>query len=453
MPGQTTVPGTPAPGQTPVPQTPAPTRPPPPGATPGGYYYDACLCAPDLMCPQHCAIHHYYREPDGGLIFLGFTCIEGFCSPQPTPTAGPPAPTSTPNWPCDYPPTIDDGILHQPCEEWPGWYIEAEAMIPSAMWLVNPWPRSMVGLETRFWYLGAGEVESFSEERALPCNVVYGRVFDDPWYDCGTDVGLVTEPAKVNYQVGVAWRLWTWDDGAIYGMRPVDEASLIVPDREWNGGTQTYTLGGGQMVAHTFETSSWVPDPDQPLPEYCQEHDCTSGIGLGPLWNAECQDRTCPCDERIEGWDTAEPAYLGAPAYRVHGLTWWWPEYTFKYDLYECAVPATECQYWDGFGTAECDLDGDGTNDADTKLVQVCDGWRWRSVVDPRFCAGVMNGEWCMYDLRMLGADPLVASSASIVAGADPDGTRCSRWYDQWPYSIPVPVIELQPVGAEWPQD
>jgi hypothetical protein len=278
--------------------------------------------------------------------------------------------------------------------------------------LRHPWPRGLVGYPNRFWYLGAGDVEAWSEEKALECSGIdYGRKYDSNTFDCGGSVGNVTANANVNYQLGAAWRHWTPAAGAIFGQTPPSEQLWTVHDRPENGGDRAFL---DPSISYVFETSSWGQPAD------------------GPSWNPECQDRTCSYDERILNLRDTE-------SYHVNVQTFWWPEYNFRYDEYHCTSTKTECQSRPGWGAAECDLDGDGSNDPDTKSRSYCNGWGWRRRTEG----------WTKYDLRMLGADPLVPWGAVRVAGADENGNRQGSWIGAWGSYIPVPVIEVQPVGTE----
>ncbi len=455
--------GTPAPGSTPG--APAPTQGPQPTATPvirGGTYYWVCECGgrAALLCDR-CALYLYYVIPGESEWPVMFYCKDYCVAPTATPSG--PAPTPVPDWPCDNePPVIAGGIIHQPCSEWPGWFLDVEAVIPPAAALVNPWPRSLCGLETSFWYMGASDVEQFSEEKALECaGIDYGRAYHDSTYNCGGTVGPVSEGARVNYQIGAAWRQWRWGTPAIFGWYPLNEAVWTIPDREWNGGMKVFGVGKGERLGYTFETSSWIPNPlmSPGQEDYCEEHDCVSGMTWGPKWNTYCQEHDCRCNERV-----IDP--LGEPAYQVTLTTYWWPEYTFRYDEYYCSAsewgacwgPYPPPGYPVGKTHRGCDADGDGQNDPGYYEVQQCSEWRWRNVTGPLDCTAVNpRTGWCMYDLRKLGADPLVPSNKVITAGAWPDGTRCGPgatdccpWYDNWPYYVPVPVIELQPGGVGW---
>jgi hypothetical protein len=317
-----------------------------------------------------------------------------------------------PRFPCDYPPTVDGGIIRQPCERWPGWYIDVEVSIPPADVLRHPWPRGLVGYPNRFWYLGAGDVEAWSEEKALECSGIdYGKEYDSNTFDCGGSVGNVTADAQVNYQLGAAWRHWTPAAGAIFGQTPPAEQLWTVHDRPENGGDRAFL---DPSISYVFETSSWGQPAD------------------GPSWNPECQDRTCSYDERTLNLRDTE-------SYHVNVQTFWWPEYNFRYDEYHCTSTKTECQSRPGWGAAECDLDGDGSNDPDTKSRSYCNGWGWRRRTEG----------WTKYDLRDLGADPLVPWGGVRVAGADENGNRQGSWIGAWGSYIPVPVIEVQPVGTE----
>jgi len=279
----------------------------------------------------------------------------------------------------------------------------------------------------------------------------------------------------VNHQIGGAWRFWNYNDAPIFGYLPNDEVTWVIPDREWNGGTQTLY---GHNVEYVFRTTSWLPDPDKDPPRYCDDHDCTSGLGWdGPTWNNECQDARfpCDCDERVVAYDT--------PAYHVQMITQWYPEYTFRYDEYYCAETTLE---WTGgfFCRAEADP-GAGYREATWETAcgdnssipptyggglcpagscwadettscsgwcgegsrEVCSSWRWRQVTEP----------WRRCDLTLIGADsPVIASSKVVVAGGSSVFSTGGNWINMLPCGsfgavrnyIPVPIIELQPVGA-----
>jgi hypothetical protein len=150
----------------------------------------------------------------------------------------------------------------------------------------------------------------------------------------------------------------------VFGARPMDEAVWTVMDREWNGGMHVYTSGLNEPVHHIFETSSWMPVPGQQLPEYCLNNDCVTGLERnGPIWNPECQDRVCTCDERVKD-------HLGMESYQVYLQTAWWPEWTFQYDEYYCAHSDwSPCFYRNlapiGHNYRGCDFNGNGQNDPD----------------------------------------------------------------------------------------
>jgi hypothetical protein len=299
------------------------------------------------------------------------------------------------------------------------------ATIPPAAVLRNPWPRGLTGLRNYFWYLGGGDVEKWSDE-CVPCDLAAaGVTHDEPFFDCdGNGDGDVGEGAMVKYQIGVAWRQWNVGDGAVFAgaSTPPSEYSWVVHDREKNGGTQFFFNVNPLM--YIFETSSYGLPPD------------------GPTWKPECQDADPPCDCDERTLDTR-----GAEAYDVNINTYWWPEWNVKWLQYECSHQEGECQSWPGFGTAACDLDGDGANDPDTKWVTECDEWQWRQ----------HNQGWEKYDIReapLNAPSPYVPWSSAIVGGADSEGNRCtftiggSGWIDS--VNIPVPVIEIQPVGVGW---
>lgn len=432
-PGPTQPPGpgpTAPPGGTPTspPGTPAPTPTPPPGGT-----YVIFHCAPWPECDEGWADVTALLGRDGNWYVVEVDCLEESACVLPTATPGP-GPTPGPggnDFPCDDPPSIVGGIIHQDCTEWPGWYIDAEVVIPPAAVLRNPWPRGLVGLPNQLWYQRpAAEPEEFSEP-ALECpGVDYGARYDEPTFDCSGTVGQVTQGARVDFQIGAAWRHWQRGMGPLFGQTPPDEVVWVVQDREWNGGSRVAT---GDHLVHVFETSSWGLEAD------------------GPTWNPECQERTCDYDERVAD-------YLGAESYQANVLTWWWPEWTFRYDEYECSQadwgacwgPYPPPGYPVGVPSRPCDHDGDGVDDPGYHQEQTCSQWRWRQHQEPLECPpGSLNPDtgWCKYDLRALGLDPLMGWTGVVVAGADAEGQRQGSWTDRWPHYIPVPVVEVQPVA------
>jgi hypothetical protein len=199
------------------------------------------------------------------------------------------------------------------------------------------------------------------------------------------------------------------------------EVTWVVEDREWNGGDTMYV---GYEICHTYQTSSWGLPAD------------------GPTWNPECQERTCDCDERVSD-------YLGTESYHVKVETWWWPEYTFRHDEYVCAGKEWSdcaCYSEEPHWTVEhrscsappgiCIQDGEWYGQ-----IGRCDGWKWKQVQD----------EWTKYDLTKLGLrDPLMGWTGVTVAGADTAGNRCGEYTDRWPCYVPIPILELQPVGVGW---
>jgi hypothetical protein len=451
----------------PLPDTPTPapvatstTGPPvpPPTPIPPGVECHACELG---MCTYDCPSGYYYRcysvSGIGRPSLISEECMTvEQCEPQATPTPGP---TPTPG------------------ASWPGWFIQVPVIIPPARALYEPWPRGMVHLEQRFWFGGADDEVAFSEDVALQCpGIDYSRTYTSSTFRCGPDIPIVREGDHVNLQVGAAWRFWNHSDGSVFGYHPVDEVTWVIPDREWNGGTQTLY---GHSAEYVFRTTSWLPDPDEDPPGYCDRHDCTTGLGWdGPTWNTECQDSRfpCDCDERVVGYDT--------PAYHVQMITNWFPEYTFRYDEYYCAETTKE---WSGFFFARPEGDpgpgyraatwddacgdnsripaeyGGGWCPAGTSWdpntascsgwcgegqIEVCSGWRWRKVTEP----------WRRCDLTQIGwRYPVASSSKVVVAGGEAVFSSGGNWIDMRPCGgfsqvrnhIPVPVIELQPVGPD----
>jgi hypothetical protein len=414
-PGASTEVPPPPPGGTSVPQgtsVPRPTIPPPPYAPPGGYYATVCMPAGYAsFCNGRPAIVTYYKSPDGAEYLIHVTCTEN-CTPA-TATPGAPVPTPTP-YPCNQPPVPNGEGITQPCaSQWLGYNLSVSVQIPPVNGARNPWPRSLVGLTTNFCFISApSSVEQFSAQKAVPCSVDRGS-HDSESYDCGSPAGTVSQGARVNYQLGVAWRRYTGSDPG-FGTRPPFISALELEERSWNGGNQILPLVPGQCTPHTYETSSY---------------------GLRetfPPWNPVCQDRECEYTERTLGvqytCETCKNCTCAGcvPAYSSIIQTWWWPEWTWRYDEYQCSHHTTECVP-DPVGHRTCN------GQADMKEHRVCDRWHWVSVTEP----------WNRYDVRRQGLpSPYVGSGKTNMAGMDPSGNVRTPFV----YPPSVPVIEVQPV-------
>jgi hypothetical protein len=274
----------------------------------------------------------------------------------------------------------------------------------------------MVALPTRLWYLGEpNRVEAFSAGRAFPCDAVdYGAVYEerDDLPSCPSPVGEVSEGTRVNRQLGAAWERWTQGDPAIHAFTPPFEYLWSIPDRAWNGGG--VQVADAPLVEHVFETSSFEL------------------IANGPRWNPVCQERECGCDERVAGWDM--------PAYQANLQTWWYPQWTWRYDELYCSdFGWSSCQCYGPDGRPD-HIQGCGDPPAGICVQpgetwgrhQECREWRWRRVTEP----------WKTYDLRPLGLQPIMLWGAAESAGANADGTQCGSFGP----GIPIPVIELQSI-------
>ncbi len=147
------------------------------------------------------------------------------------------------------------------------------------------------------------------------------------------------------------------------------------------------------------------------------------------------------------GRDDRVLSYLGEESYRVNVNTFWWPEYSFKHLKYKCSNTKwskcgcySEEPHWSTKHRGCSSPPGIYTGE-DEWYGQMgrCDEWKWTKVQDA----------WTPYNLRALGyGNPLLPSVGVVVAGADPDGTKCGEFTDRWPCYVPVPVIELQPAGV-----
>ena len=291
-----------------------------------------------------------------------------------------------------------------------------------------------MGLENRLWFADAPDSgqEHWSQPPALECNIgghiEEGVTYEEPNFDCGGEIGTVGEGARVNYQLGAVWRRWKAGMTPILGYTPPGEWAWVVHDRE-----EDKTFFDVNPLVYTFETSSWGLDPD------------------GPTWNPECQDRECDCDERVLD-------YLGTESYHVNLSTYWWLEWSLRWDEYVCADQEwgdCECRESEPINAPHepCPLPPGVECDGWYGRTAKCDRWGWTSVQDPsQWCdhPSPYNENWCIFDLRLLGFDPVREWTGVVVAGADGNGNRCGSWTDRWPHYIPIPVIEIQPVGTGW---
>ena len=383
---------------------PFPTIPPPTYAPPGGFW--GTYCETNNVCPSGFNLVTYYQTPGGLRIITNFGPC---CTPA---TVTPPTPIPPTPYPCNTSPQPGDGTITQPCaSQWPGYDLSVSVRIPPVDMARNPWPRSLVGLETQLCFSSApNDKEQFSATKAVPCNA--GGESDQSTWQCGGSTGEVGEGAQVNYQLGVAWRRYVGSDPG-FGTVPPFRSALTLDDRDWNGGSKLILLDPGQCTSHTYETSSYGLDE------------------TGEAWNPECQDRECAYTERTLPVSRSCEACAActcagcAPAYDAFIQTWWWPEWTFRYDKYVCVHKKHDCEA--GRPTDICDgVPGQ-------KNIQVCDRWGWRNVTEP----------WNLYDVRRQGRPlPYIGSGLTNAAGMSPDRQIMTPFQ----YSPSVPVIEVQPV-------
>ena len=415
--GPTSVPpgggSTPQPGAT---QRPFPTVIPPTGAPPSGYYTTLCTDAGFGNCS--CSQQNYanitvYIAPSGDIYVISCNCVS-YCVPPVTVTPPPPGPTPPPPYPCNQPPQPGDGTITQPCTgQWPGYNLSVSVRIPPVNMARNPWPRSLVGLATQMCFISAPtDEEQFSAPKAVPCGSASGES-DEPTWHCGGTTGDVGEGAQVNYQLGVAWRRFTGGDPG-YGTVPPFRSALELEDRDWNGGSKLIMLDPGQCTSHTYETASYGLDT------------------TGEVWNPACQDRECSYTERTlpvnRSCEACEACTCADcyPAYDAFIQTWWWPEWTWRYDQYVCVQEESHCEV-DPTGQHSCG------GQAGMRTVRECVRWGWRNVIEP----------WRLYDVRRQGLPlPYLGSSLTNAAGMTPEHQVMTPFQ----YSPSVPVIEIQPV-------
>jgi len=339
--------------------------------------------------------------------------------PESTPTARPPRTPEPNRWPCDDVPSVSPGGIVQTCDRW-DWDLTVQVLIPSAEVLRHPWPRSLVGLPTQIWYTGGpSRAEAFSAGKAFPCAVDHGAAYADlgDVPGCPLPAGQPSEGTRANLQLGVAWERWQSGGPAVYGYIPPYAELITVDDRAWNSASAVQ----GTYLSHVFETSSYGLTAN------------------GPRWNPECQDRDCACDERVIGWD--------APSYQGGVQTWWYPQWTWKYDELQCTRQDWGDCFWResapiGVPHRGCGS-GDHAGEANWYQLPRCAEYRWRALTGPLFgCPGEQQGAWCVYDLSLLGHNKLVPWSAAQTAGATESGTQCGSFGP----GLPIPVIELQSI-------
>ncbi|MBN2006297.1 MAG: hypothetical protein JXA21_23285, partial [Anaerolineae bacterium] len=371
-------------------------------------------------CPYAWSVILWWCMPSGRCYVVQARCAaEGECdlaTPVPRPT---PEPGEGSEWPCEDVPDVYPGGIDQTCDEW-DWHLAVQVHIPLAQVLRNPWPRALVGLPTKLWYTGApNRTEAFSSGKAFPCAVSsepYNDLGDIP--ACPPPIGQPTEGTRVNLQLGAAWQRWQTGGAAVYGYLPPYESLITVDDRDWNSAGAVV----GAYLEHTFETSSYGLTAN------------------GPRWNPDCQDRDCTCDERVLAWDM--------PAYQGGVQTWWYPQWTWRYDELQCTRRDWgDCFYHDGGAPIGVSARGcnSGSHAGEDNWYQIsqCGEWRWRNITGPLFgCPGEQQGAWCVYDLSLLGYNKMVSWGAAQTAGADANGVQCGSFTP----GLAIPVIELQSV-------
>ncbi len=252
-------------------------------------YYLWIYCVPSMECSSGYANYLYYVLQPGGLADSLLT-IWVCASPNACTPATPPPPPPPQTWPCDKPPEITGGIIIQPCDYWPGWGIQARVVIPPAQARVNPWPGPSTDCGR---YSSPPRRSGYSSSLTAPfpaSGIDYNTEYPSSTFTCSNGT-QVTEGARVNWRIGVAWQRWTRGSGNIFRRAPADEFTWIIPDRYWNGGEKVYTSGPNQTLEYTFETSSWG------MPE------------VGPRWSPECQERDCSCERAcaIVCWNARIP--------------------------------------------------------------------------------------------------------------------------------------------------
>jgi hypothetical protein len=238
-------------------------------------------------------------------------------------------------------PCVDPSEIREPCGPGNGWLncseYEASVEADLPVWHADrePYPRALVTLPVEMWVSDAAG----NPTTALPSTEAWGDPVDPGGdaCDCRDDGSCEDDPPPVG--TVCEYRL---------GLR-IDPGSEPPTWHIEDCGTTT----GWRASCPGWTRSSWGK------PEL--------GVGMAP---------DCP----------------QLPAYTVRATVPYWWSFGRQWEQWEVVGQDCECAHWPGFGTAACDLDGDGENDPDTK--RVCENrYDWRH----------HGPDWVLLDLTLYG--------------------------------------------------
>jgi hypothetical protein len=218
---------------------------------------------------------------------------------------------------------------------------------------------------------------------------------------------------------------WTSDANGIFTTQlPVNEA--------WGGAVDP---GGDTCDCRAGGSCEGDPPPAGTICDYRLGLKAEPAQNTPPAWS--CEDAGGGYGFQVScAWEfsSAGKEYLGRgvdceplPAFTVSARVPYWWSFGRQWEQWEVVGGESECQLWPGFGTADCDRDGDGISDPDTRLVQIpIYGWRHH------------GPDWTLLDLRDYGfstpymMNPQVTLAPYRACGPHPVG------------ALYVPCIEVQ---------
>jgi hypothetical protein len=190
---------------------------------------------------------------------------------------------------------------------------------------------------------------------------------------------------------------------------PYPRALVTLPVEMWvsdAAGNPTTDLPSVENWGHSVDPSGDACDEDEPPVGTVCDYRLGLRVEPGsepPTWHVEDCGTTTGWRASCSGWTRSSwgKPELGAglapdcpslPAYTVGATVPYWWSFGRQWEQWEVISEDCECEHWPGFGTAACDLDGDGEKDSDTK--RVCEkeyGWRHH------------GPNWVLLDLRDYG--------------------------------------------------
>jgi hypothetical protein len=190
---------------------------------------------------------------------------------------------------------------------------------------------------------------------------------------------------------------------------PYPRALVTLPVEMWVSdadGNPTTDLPSVENWGRSVDPSGDACDEDEPPVGAVCDYRLGLRVEPGsepPTWHIEDCGATTGWRASCPGWTRSSwgkpelgvglaPDCPSLPAYTVGATVPYWWSFGRQWEQWEVISEDCECEHWPGFGTAACDLDGDGEKDSDTK--RVCEkeyGWRHH------------GPNWVLLDLRDYG--------------------------------------------------